>query len=385
MSTTTTTPADALARLGEQADARWRELDHDCALPDDLFEAIHSLGLLRALVPRAMGGNGATPLEWFRAGVELARHDPSLGWVVTQGAAELGWIAAAGDPAWAAEVLADPRAASASSTAGVGQLTIDGRTAQVAGRWPFNTGCRHATWIGGLCLVETTDGTDVPGLQIAWVPAARAEIVDDWDPTGMRGTGSNTTVIPAQTIDPAWALSTFEPTPYDRGPHRSLVGNGNWPIAASVAAVQLGTARRAIDETHALALVKAPPPDMVLLAHNAANQRSLVRAEGLWHACRASVEHELDAMWSEAIRDEQLTIAQRVRLLAANATASEQSVSIVNAMCDLAGTASMDRSHPLSRLRRDVLALHGHISVNGATVEAAGRMLVGLSDADIRV
>jgi hypothetical protein len=28
--------------------------------------------------------------------------------VVTQGAAELGWIAAGGDPAWAAEVLAEP-------------------------------------------------------------------------------------------------------------------------------------------------------------------------------------------------------------------------------------------------------------------------------------
>ncbi len=380
-----TDPTTVLDDLGIRADENWREHDAHGRLSDDLFDSIHSSGLLRALVPAAMGGGGATPVEWFGTGLALARHDPSLGWVVTQGAAELGWIAAAGDPAWAAEVLRHPRAASASTTAGLGHLKVDGRTARVGGRWPFNTGCHHATWIGGLCLVESLDGRDVPSLQIAWVPADRAEIVDDWDPTGMRGTGSNTTVIPDQSADPAWALSIFEPTPQDRGPHRCLVGNGNWPIATAVAAVQLGAARRAIDETRELALVKAPPPDMVLLAHNASVQRTLVRAEGLWNACRSSVADELEAMWDEARREEELTAHQRVRLLAANATASRQAVAIIDAMCDVAGTAAMDRAHPLSRMRRDAHALHGHIAVNGATVEAAGRMLVGLCEADIRV
>lgn len=380
----TAVPA-AAADLGAIADRRWHELDEVRRLPDDLFDAIHASGLLRTLVPAAMGGGGGTPVDWFRVGMELARHDPSLGWVVTQGASELGWIAAAGDPSWAVEVLEDRRGASASTTAGMGKLRIDRSAATVQGRWPFNTGCHHATWIGGLCLVERTDGVQAPGLQIAWVPAERAQIIDDWDPTGMRGTGSNTTVIPDQEIDPAWALSTFDPTPNPRGPHRCLVGNGNWPIAGAVAAVQLGAARRAIDEAHQIALAKAPAPDFTLLAHNASVQRTLVRAEGLWNACRAAVEQELEAMWAEAVRDEELTKQQRVRLLAAHTTASEQSVAIVNTMCDLAGTVALDRAHPLSRMRRDVQALQGHIAVNGATVEAAGRILVGASEADIRV
>ena len=58
---------------------------------------------------------GVEPLDWFRTGVELARHEASFGWVVTQGAAELGWIGAGGDDGWARELLGDPLATSASS------------------------------------------------------------------------------------------------------------------------------------------------------------------------------------------------------------------------------------------------------------------------------
>ena len=107
-------------RLGAETDQRWTELDVGCRLPSDLYRAALVARLFRTLVPADMGGTGCSPVEWFEIGLELARHDPSLGWVVTQGAAELGWIAAGGDPDWATEVLSDPLGASASSVAGVG-------------------------------------------------------------------------------------------------------------------------------------------------------------------------------------------------------------------------------------------------------------------------
>jgi alkylation response protein AidB-like acyl-CoA dehydrogenase len=214
-------------------------------------------------------------------------------------------------------------------------------------------------------------------VRFAWVPAARAEIVEDWDPTGMRGTGSHSTVIPAQTIKTEWTFSPFEPTENDRGPHRCLVGNGNWPIAASVAAIQLGAARRAIDEASRIAIDKAPAPLFVPLAQSGAVQRALLRAEGLWNACRASVERELDRMWDQASRAGEVTAEQRVSLLAANATANQQAVAIINSMCELTGTVTVDRNQPLSRVRRDAQALQGHISTNGAVIELAAKVKLG--------
>lgn len=96
---TMTTPGTmTTTELGAAADARTAELDVACRLPADLYAAALHSGLFRPLVAPEFGGNGAAPLQWFRTGVELAWYEASLAWVVTQGAAELGWIAAGGDP-----------------------------------------------------------------------------------------------------------------------------------------------------------------------------------------------------------------------------------------------------------------------------------------------
>ena len=144
---------ESVRMIGDDIERRSEELGVSRRVPDDLYETIARSGLFRQLVPREMGGVGATPAEWFANGVELASRDASVGWVVTQGAAEFGWIANGGDPAWAAEVLADPLAASASTIAGHGTLTIDGDTGVLEGRWAFDTGCHGATWIGGQAAV----------------------------------------------------------------------------------------------------------------------------------------------------------------------------------------------------------------------------------------
>jgi indole-3-acetate monooxygenase len=363
------------AELGRRADQRWAELDRDCRLPADLHEAALVAGLFRTLVPVELGGVGVTPLEWFRVGIELARHEASFGWVVTQGAVELGYIATGGDPGWASELLSDPLASSASSVGGMGTLRIGPSGATFGGRWSFNTGAHGATWIGGLARVE---GGTTPDVRLAWVPADCATILDDWDPSGLRGSGSNSTVIPEQPIDQAWILRPFAAVANDRGPYRCLLGNGNWPIACSVAATQLGAARRAIDEAAAVVHAKAPAPDFVPLAQHPVVQRKLLSAEGMWNACRASVERELESMWAEAVGDGALSTPQRVRLFAANALASEQSLRIINIMCDLTGTVSINRGHPLSRARRDAQALRGHRATNGEAVEHAGKVWLGL-------
>jgi alkylation response protein AidB-like acyl-CoA dehydrogenase len=97
------------------------------------------------------------------------------------------------------------------------------------------------------------------------------------------------------------------------------------------------------------------------------------------------VESQLALLWEDAERDGTVPAAQRVRLLAANVTASEQSVAVIDRMCELTGTAALDRTHPLSRMRRDALALRSHIAVNGMTVEYAGQMALGLLDEQVRV
>lgn len=370
---------DEVAALGAEADRRSHEMDAIRGVPDDLYRRAALAGLFRQLVPRELGGLGGTPIEWFRRGVELARHEASFAWVVTQGAAELGWIAAGGDEGWARDVLADPLAASASSTAGLGTLTITPAGARFGGRWAFNTGCAAATWIGGIAALDDPGGTDGrPSFRWAWVPASRARIVEDWDPSGLRGTGSHTTVVEEQKIPVAWTFDPTEQTSNDRGPYRCVVGNGNWPIATAVAATQIGNARRALDEVRSVVLAKRRVPDLLRLADHAAVQREVVLLEGLWHATVTAVASELESMWEEANRHGELSARQRVALHTVNVAADQLGVQIVDRACTLSGTAALPRRSALARCRRDAHALHQHIATGNASIEANASMtLIG--------
>lgn len=364
--------------IGDEVERRSEELGVSRRVPDDLYETIARSGLFRQLVPRELGGVGATPAEWFANGVELASRDASVGWVVTQGAAELGWIANGGDPVWAAEVLADPLAASASTIAGQGTLTVDGDTGVLEGRWAFDTGCHGATWIGGLAAVLPVADGEEPESRISWVPADRAEILDDWNPTGLRGTGSNGIVIPKQTIPLAWSICTFNPTDNDRGPYRTMVGNGNWPIACSVAAVQLGASRRALDEAQ---LVLGHKVDQAgPLTHNPGIQVDFMEVQARWHAAHALIERELASMWEHAEHDGELPGTQRVRINQAVTNANRTAVEVVSVLTRLTGTTTVDPNHPLSRCSRDVLALQGHIGTCRRSIEMAAEYQFGIRD-----
>ena len=62
-------------------------------------------GLFHILVPRELGGAGGTATDWFDAGLAIAGADPSAGWIMLQGAAQLAWMAVSADPSFAADVL----------------------------------------------------------------------------------------------------------------------------------------------------------------------------------------------------------------------------------------------------------------------------------------
>ena len=378
--------ADPIEDLGRAAVTAAGRLERDRDLTGDLYERAAGLGLFRQLVPADLGGRNEAPLVWFRRGVNLARHEPSIAWVVTQGAIELAWIGAGGDEAWARHVLSDPQVSSASTIAGSGVLQVEGDEATLSGSWGFDTGCRHASWVGGLAIVDGLDPVpDGISMRMCWVPSERAELMDDWDSTGMRGTGSHSITIHPQRISMAWTIDVFHATTNDRGPYRCLVGNGNWPIAAAVAATQLGNARRALDACRELVAVKAPAPDFIPLAQNAAVQRCLTELEGAWMGAVASVERELEAMWDEAERQGELSSGVRWRLAAANTHANRAAVHIVDEACNLTGTAVADRSGVLGRSLRDAHTLAGHIATSGPVLERAAQVSLGLLEPDLLV
>ncbi|MEB3368634.1 acyl-CoA dehydrogenase family protein [Saccharopolyspora mangrovi] len=153
-------------------------------LSDETIARLTDTGVLRALVPARFGGGERTLRPVIDATCEIAKADPSAGWVVMilgSGAFISGLFPARAQE----EVYADgpdtrvctvlaPR-----STA----RQVDGGWV-LSGRWAPSSGCLHSQWA---ILGFPGDGEAA----LALVPMAELSVEDTWFTVGMRATGSN--------------------------------------------------------------------------------------------------------------------------------------------------------------------------------------------------
>jgi alkylation response protein AidB-like acyl-CoA dehydrogenase len=378
--TVTWEAVDAIAEAGA---ARSAEIEDNGELPADLVDLIHDAGVFRMLLPADDGGWDATPAECLRATVHIAAGDGSLGWEIGAAAYFLLILMAVATPPLRKEFFDDPRALLAGGVLGAGTATPVAGGYEVEGSWSFATGCWHASWLGGLC-VETPSGDSSndgpPTLRFVMVPADRAEVHPSWDVVGLRGTGSDTVTLPHQIVPAEWTF--LFPTAPDQ-PLRSpeplaYYGRGLWPTATAAAATQLGIARRALDEAVTFARAKHRPGTPGALNSEQAFQRDLFAAEGSWRAAYASLDHELEQLWTRANTGEPIDVDTRLRVRIAATHAAHTGAHVVRTCFDLAGATAIGRQHPLARCHRDGTILDHHATVSIRTLEMLGRVSLGL-------
>jgi alkylation response protein AidB-like acyl-CoA dehydrogenase len=354
----------------EHADAAERESRY--AQP--VIDAMREAGIYRALVPTALGGLETTPAELLAMLEELARADASAAWLAMIGSTS-GLASAFIDPAIARELFTPGRiAAGVVAPRGTGRRVEGGLV--LTGRWPFASGCQHSSLIGLSCMIEG-DGTP-PSVYHALVPMGDVEVLDTWDVSGLRATGSHDVVLHDVFVPEGHGFSFLpEQQPHQEGalyrfPLRGL-------LSAVVAAVALGTARGALEDLRALATVKTPTGRQRALAEMATTQVDYARAEGRLHSGRAFLFEMVEELWQARERGERPSEEQRTLMRLASTAAVDGAVAAVDAAYTLAGATSLYATSPLQRRFRDIHAITQHIMVTTVSYEAAGRALLGLT------
>src|SRR5246127_2381718 len=117
-------------------------------LPPDLVAALHEARLFRMLVPRSLGGEELSPVEYVQAIEEIAKADASTAWCIAQ-TSVCSTISSCLEPQIAAEIFKnDPRGVMAwgPSTSKNAKAIAEPGGFRVTGEWPFASGSRHATW-----------------------------------------------------------------------------------------------------------------------------------------------------------------------------------------------------------------------------------------------
>lgn len=337
-------------------------------LPADVAAVIAESGLFRMLVPAAIGGAEAAPVEFARAVEACARANSSAGWCVMIAASTAltaGWLA----PDRAAEVFGDPAGIWAGGFAPTGRAVPVEGGSRLTGRWAWGSGCQNATWFAA--------GARGPeGQSLHFVPASEVTIHPNWDVMGLRGTGSHDWSVTDAFVPTGLAVDPFDGRPVsDSALYRvPLFGM----LASGIAAVALGTAQAALDAFVELAGGKVPTFQARALAQRPAVQVEVGSAATRLGAARSYLHDRLAAALRAAELGDPPTVAQRVGLRGAATHATEVSADVVTRCFTLAGGTSVRNDHPLALLFRDVHAMTQHVMVGGALHEAVGRTVLGV-------
>jgi alkylation response protein AidB-like acyl-CoA dehydrogenase len=207
-------------------------------------------------------------------------------------------------------------------------------------------------------------------------PKSLARIVDTWNVSGMRGTGSHDIVVEDVFVPEEHTFSALDRRARVTGPMNRMHG---FDLAGcGFCCVGLGVARAAIDEFVALANVKIPRSSSDLLRERSMVQARVGEAEALLRAGRAFLFDVVQEMWETVHAREFVTERQRSDLRMAMTHAAQSAAQATHMVCAAAGTTSIFNASPLERYARDAEVVTRHNQLQFVNYEAVGRTLLGL-------
>ncbi len=373
--------ARALVPLLEAAAPR---IEAERALTADVLEALHEAGLFRLLLPRSCGGLEVDPATFMQVIEAIAKGDASTAWCVSQ-ACGVSMSAAYLKLEIAREVFGGPRAVLANGTSStrVKAIPVAGGY-RANGMWRFASGHKHATWLGGHCVLCDADGNPrlAPDGQATLertllFPKERAKIIDVWHVIGLKGTGSDSYAVEDLFVPEDYtftresAAERREPGPLYRFSTFNMFGIG-------FSAVALGIARAMFEAFAKLAAEKTPYLGRNTLRENAAIQSQMGMAAARLQSAREFLLQTIGDLWATASAGGAFTGDQKVALRMASTNATHQAKEVANFVYHAAGASAIFESTPFERRFRDIHTVTQQVQSSASNFELVGQHLLGL-------
>lgn len=314
-------------------------------LSSELAATLGEHGLFRMLVPRALGGGELAPLDILDIVETLGVQDGSVAWCVTV-CATTGMLAAYLDETTADEIFGARDAVVGGVAAPRGVGIARGSDFAISGRWSWASASAVCTWLVAGFRVEGESAAP----RLALFPAAHVRLIDDWNPSGLRGTGSGSfevvdLIVPGRRT----CIVSAKPRPGAAAVYA-------FPIAVMtalcIASVGCGLARAAFEE--AGRILPADDPMIGVVTAALARQSS----------ARAFLREQVAQAWDIATSGDSLSEAMvaQLRLSAVHAarTAAEQ----CRVIQDIAGGVGVPFSGALGRRVRDAQTVTAHALVS---------------------
>ncbi|NUQ74184.1 MAG: acyl-CoA dehydrogenase family protein [Polyangiaceae bacterium] len=357
------------------------EIDKARRLPLGLVSQLKSAGAFRMFVPESHGGYGVD----IRAGMDIlemiSRADGSAGWTVMIGSETPHLLALLPRERFDAIYSAGPDVIIGGGFNAQGEAHVVEGGHQATGRWSFASGCEHADWFLGNCVIMQ-DGKPRPG-PAEGMPETRGmvfkkddvRIVDTWDVLGLRGTGSHDIEVENAFCPADLTFDIFQGVSAISGP--GFVA----PLLHFVlhlGAVAVGIAQGALDAM--VALVTSGKKRLYArasLAESPVFQVHLGRADMNVRAARALLRSTADDFWHACSTDPASVLGLAPRISAAAAWVTEATTAAVDACYRAGGGGAARDSSPLQQRFRDIHTFSQHAALAEGWLGQAGAGILG--------
>ena len=352
--------ADALRAAHAESDALGR-------LTDDVAKIMRDSGGIRLLQARDLGGFEEDPAvfcAWVR---EVARHNPSAGWI----AGVVGvhpWEISLFDPKLQKEIFGeDPDTWTASPYAPNGRARrVDGGFL-LSGEWSYSTGTDHCGWVilGGIVFGD--DGTPEQPFEPRHfvLPRGDYEIVEDsWNVMGLSGTGSKN-VRMKDSFVPEYRTVGHVSMQDGLYAHRRA-GKALYHLpfgcvfSAAISSALFGIARGTLDAYRDYLATRVSTLGVVG-TQDPFQQQALAEAEA---DLDAGIVH-LDAMlarWLEQVAaGEAITPLQRLEFRRNQSRAAQRVIESIDRLMNRAGSAAIWTTRSMERYWRDLRTAGTHV------------------------
>ncbi|MGW1277835.1 acyl-CoA dehydrogenase family protein [Streptomyces tsukubensis] len=348
----------------------------------EVVEALGDAGILRMNVPRHYGGYQSSLRTQVDVLSEISTACGSAGYLALSQAGS-AFIAALFPDEVQDEIFTGPDVRISSTLVpGSKAVPVDGGYT-VNGKSPFASGCQDADWHLLTALDDTGEGP--PELLWLAIPMTELTILDDWDFSGLTGSGSNTVVardvqVPAQRALRVGPLLEGEcpsqrnsADPFYRMPLILM-------FCAWTAASAVGLARGALAEFGERIHQRGITYTFYQHQHEApVTHLQFAEAEMKVSAAELLSGDLVQVIESRAAAGEPYTTAERARIRAQCGYLARLCKEAGELVGSASGASSLHREVPVQRMVRDLNALNLHSFVNpAANLELYGRVLSGL-------
>jgi indole-3-acetate monooxygenase len=387
------TPLDPVGRilagvkaLAPQIVAQRDAMEAACRLPPDLVEQLRALGVFRMFAPRRCGGLDLGLPDVARVVGAISRIDGSVGWDAMTGSSAV-LFAPLLPPHLFEQVYRDgPDCVFAGSAQPAGKAEKVEGGWRVNGRWPFASGCQHADWLLGFCVMSengkplpgATEGT--PLVRACILPAENWRIEDTWQVVGLRGTGSHHIALDDVFVQDEHFVDLFGGTPCVTGGLYSAISQ---VIPLMHGAVSIGIAEGSLDDLVALDNTgRQQQRATVPMRESEIFRAELGRIEADLRAAQAVWSEDIDLCWRHALGGTLKDDALLTRFGQTAAWVSKICLTVVQDCFALAGSSAIYETSPLQRRLRDIQVAAQHAIVHPRQYIKAGALLLDAAEAE---